>query len=138
MTLRDQLLRDEGGHRLKGYQDSEGRWTIGVGHCVETRPISRRASDLIFEDDVADTVAEVRRVLPWAEALGEVRFAVLVGMAYNIGTHGLLDKNPKMLAACRAGDFALAAAEMLDGPWKDQVGPRAHRLSEQMKTGTWI
>ena len=138
MTLRDQLLRDEGGHRLRGYQDSEGRWTIGVGHCVETRPISRRASEVIFEDDMTDTVAEVRRLLPWAEALGEVRFAAIVNMAYQMGVQGVLGFH-RALPAMQAGDWRLAQTHLLDSPWAlVQTPNRAHRVAAQIATGTWI
>ena len=138
MNVKEQLERDEGGMRLRAYKDSQGIWTIGVGHNLESRPIPREAAELIFEADLADTILEVDRVLPWAAALDAPRRAVLINMAFNIGVAGLLEHNPKMLAAAKRGDYAEAARELLDGPYKDQVGPRAHRLAQQMESGNWV
>lgn len=135
MTLRDQLLRDEG-LRLRAYQDSRGIWTIGVGHNLEARSITRAVALQILDDDLADTERTLTLVLPWARALDEPRWAVLVNMSFNLGTGGLLTFR-QMLAALRAHDYATAAAEMLDSMWAQQVGARAQRLAEQMRTGAW-
>ena len=137
MNVRDQIVRDEGGMRLKAYQDSRGVWTIGVGHNLEARPIPRAAGIIIFEADLADTILDVDRMLPWAARLDECRRAVLVNMAYNLGIHGLLEFR-RMLHAAETADWPLAAKEMLDSKWATQVGPRAHRLAQQMETGAWV
>ena len=137
MNVRDQIVRDEGGMRLKAYQDSRGVWTIGVGHNLEARPIPRAAGIIIFEADLADTILDVDRMLPWAARLDECRRAVLVNMAYNLGIHGLLEFR-RMLHAAETADWPLAAKEMLDSKWATQVGPRAPRLAQQMETGAWV
>lgn len=137
MTLRDQLMRDEGGIRLSAYQDSRGLWTIGVGHCIQTRPISRRAAEVIFEDDLIDTLNDVHRALPWAAALGDARFAVLANMAYQMGMGGLLSFR-RMLAAVERRDFAQAAAEMRHSEWARQTPNRCERLATQMERGEWV
>ena len=137
MNVRDQIVRDEGGMRLKAYQDSRGVWTIGVGHNLEARPIPRAAGIIIFEADLADTILDVDRMLPWAARLDECRRAVLVNMAYNLGIHGLLEFR-RMLHAAETADWPLAAKEMLDSKWATQVGGRALRLAQQMETGAWV
>ena len=137
MTARDQIVRDEGGMLLKAYRDSEGIWTIGVGHNLEARPIPRAAGIIIFEVDLADTILDVDRALPWAARLDECRRAVLINMAFNLGIHGLLDFR-RMLAAVQAADWPLASKEMLDSKWATQVGGRALRLAQQMETGAWV
>lgn len=136
MTLREQLLRDEGVVLLP-YTDSVGKLTIGVGRNLDDVGISRHEAEVLLDNDINRATAAVMERLPWAAALGEVRFAVLVNMTFNMGIGGLVGKNPKALAACERGDYDEAAREMLDGPWKDQVGPRAHRLADQMRTGEW-
>ena len=136
MTLRDQLIRDEG-KRLTLYQDQLGFNTIGVGHNLDAHGISEDVCELLLTEDIARAEAAVRVRLPWAAELAEPRRAVLVNMAFNMGMGGLMGFR-RALAAMQAGDWPLAAREMLDSRWAGQVGERATRLAEQMKTGIWV
>jgi lysozyme len=61
---------------------------------------------------------------------------VLVNMAFNMGINGLLGFK-HTLELVRTGNYADAADAMLNSKWAEQVGPRAKRLSEQMRTGEW-
>lgn len=137
MNLQEQITRDEGGMRLKAYQDSRGIWTIGVGHNLEAKAIPRAAAEFIFETDLADAEHEVKELLPWTVDLDAVRYAVVVNMAFNLGMAGLLQFR-RALAAMERGDWADAAKEMLDSLWATQVGGRALRLAQQMETGLWV
>lgn len=146
--LRSQLQRDEG-LRLKPYLDccgrfwrlcecpTKGKLTIGYGRNLDDKGVSEAEASGMLDNDIRDFTAAVVAELPWIIRLDEARRAVLVNMALNIGIGGLMQKNPKALAACQRGDYAEAAREMLDGPWKHQVGPRAFRLARQMETGEW-
>jgi lysozyme len=135
--LRLQLERDEG-RKAKGYKDSKGIWTLGVGHNVEHGPpIPETAIDIILENDVAMVEAELYRRIPWAKSLDPVRRGVLLNLGFNIGIPGMIRANPKMLAAVKRNDWNNAALELLDGPYKDQVGDRAIRLAVQLETGLW-
>lgn len=135
MTLRDQLLRDEG-CRLKVYADSRGIPTIGVGRNLRDKGISQAEADTMLDADIAEYTAAVIARVPCATRLDEARRGVLVSMAFNLGVGGLLAFQ-KMLAALEAGDYATAATEMLDSDWATQVGPRAERLARQMREGEW-
>ena len=46
-----------------------------------------------------------------------------------------LCKFKRMWAAIHEGKFAIASIEMLDSRWAAQVGKRATKLSDAMKTG---
>ena len=120
--------------RLKGYRDAVGKWTVGWGHNIEDRPISRRAADIILEDDIDGTKAELLVYLPWYAGLDEVRRAVIVDMAFNMGVGGLMSFK-KALTALRAHQYNTAAEEMLDSKWSQQVGARAQRLALVMRQG---
>lgn len=136
MTLRDQLMRDEG-LRLKPYRDSVGKLTIGVGRNLDDVGISEEEAGLLLNNDIAAARADVFARLPWATFLNEPRFAVLVNMRFNLGLAGLFTFR-QALAAMERGDWAEAAKEMRDSHWAEQVGPRAHRLAQQMESGAWI
>ena len=137
LNLKRQLREMEGDKAL-AYRDSKGIWTVGVGHNLETVPLSSPVRDMILSDDIAAARSDVDRLGGWVDALDSVRYATLVNLRFNMGATTLTRKNPKMLAALARGDYDTAAAELLAGPWKDQVGPRRARiLSEQLRTGAW-
>ena len=136
MTLKEQLIRDEG-TRLKPYMDTTGHVTIGFGRNLTDVGISLAEAEYLLDHDIARASADVQAALPWTTTLDEVRRAALINMAFNLGIHGLLGFH-KMLAACQTGDWATAALEALNSEWARQVGPRAYRLSRQVETGVWV
>jgi lysozyme len=123
------LKRDEG-RRATPYQDSRGFWTVGYGHLM-TGPLSEAALLQILQDDIlaAETAC---LALPFWSSLSEVRKEALVNLTFNQGL-GWVGKNPKMYAALLAGDYSIAARELLDGPYAAQVGARAARIAGQIE-----
>ena len=135
--IQQQLERDEG-RRDKGYLCSGGYWTIGVGHNVEAGPaIPGSAIDIICENDIRLVMDQISKRLPWALQLDPVRHGALVNLTFNIGIDNVIKRNPQMLLALQAKDWNLAAQELLDGNYKDQVGQRAYRLAKQFEGGQW-
>ena len=145
-----ELELDEG-VRLSPYRCTAGFLTIGVGrnldtnkltaeelafvgHNCRTKPITKEQSDYLLKNDIEKVCAELLNFLPWWAYLGDVRKRVLVNMAFNLGTEGLL-KFENTLALIRSGSCAQAAAEMVKSKWAKQVGKRADRLANMMKTG---
>lgn len=145
LSLREQLIRDED-LRLHVYDDKDptkiigpgytmkGVPTIGVGRNLRDKGISVIESDFSLNNDIAEHTIEVLKAIPWSGVLDTIRLEVLINMSFNLGTMGLL-KFVKFLAALKVGNFTLAATEMLDSAWAQQVGPRATRLSQQMILG---
>lgn len=134
MTLKETLMRDEG-LRLKLYQDMLEHPTIGYGRALDVKGITQEEAEVLLDHDIADAMADLAATLPWTAALDEIRLEALINMVFNMGVGNLLEKNPKFLALMKRGEYAAAAAEVLDGNWKDQVGPRAYRLARQLETG---
>lgn len=138
IELTSQLRRDEG-VVPHAYQDHLGYWTIGVGRLVDKSKGGRLSNDEIdylLANDIARFTAEVEAALPWCSKLDDARKAVLINMAFNLGTQGLLNfKNT--LGLIEAGKYADAGAAMLQSKWAKQVGARADRLARQMTTGAW-
>lgn len=152
-ALIDQLILHEG-MVLEVYQDHLGIDTIGVGRNLEDRGITDgelafmnmlRAE--IYEQGIAETHArfllsndidiveeELRNAHECIERLDDVRIRILLDMAFNMGVPRLC-KFKNMWAGIHDGDYVRASAEMLDSRWATQVGRRATRLSEAMKTG---
>lgn len=138
MNLADQLQREEGRKR-HAYQDHLGFWTIGVGRLIDARKgggLRESEIDLLLANDIDEKAAQVRAALPWTDGLDEARRAVLIGMAFQMGTDGLL-KFKNTLAFVKAKDYACAARGMLNSLWAQQTPARALRMAKQMETGTW-
>jgi lysozyme len=136
--LREQLIRDEG-EVHHAYQDHLGFWTIGVGRLIDKRKgggITHEEAMYLLDNDIARKSAEVLAALPWAQNLGQARQCVLVAMAFQMGTAGLLNFR-STLRLVQAGDFSGAARQMLRSLWARQTPKRAQRLAKQMETGEW-
>lgn len=147
MTITEQLRRDES-IRLKPYMDCcgkywrlctcavKGKLTIGYGRNLDDTGIFPGEADFFLTSDIERAHVALVNRLPWTVQLGEVRFSVLLNMAYNMGIGGLV-KFSKMLSHVECAEYAEAADEMLNSTWAKQVGPRATRLATQMCLGTW-
>ena len=136
--LTQQLNRDEGREKA-AYQDHLGFWTIGVGRLIDSRKgggLRDDEMDYLLRNDINDRIDALTRALPWFQNLDDARKGVLLNMAFQMGTDGLLAfKNT--LAEVRAGDYSTASEMMLQSKWATQTPERAMRLAVQMKTGVW-
>jgi lysozyme len=139
MNIVDQLKRDEGVRQV-AYQDSLGLWTIGVGRLIDGRKVGAglrmKEIEQMLLNDIADREQALRLSLPWFDSLDEVRQAVLVNMAFQLGVVGLMQFKDT-LNRVREGDYAGAAVAMLQSKWASQTPERAKRVSKQMETGVW-
>lgn len=137
--LTEQLRRDEG-TRATAYQDHLGFWTIGVGRLIDSRKpgagLRPDEIDYLLRNDIEDRVQALTKALPWFSALDDARRGVLINMAFQLGTAGLLGFK-STLALVAAGKYAEAAEQMIKSKWATQTPARAKRLAEQMKTGEW-
>lgn len=130
-------LMDHEGFRSAAYRDSEGYLTIGYGVLVDERingGITEREARYLMQNRVHETRLLVNMNWPWTEHLDQIRYEVIINMAYNLGVSRFATFK-KMLAALKVNDFKTAADEMLDSKWARQVGVRAKDLAEQMRTG---
>ena len=139
-SLRDQLQREEGRSKT-AYRDSLNIWTIGIGHAgpdvYAGLTWTDDQIDAAFDKDVAEKTAQVEQALPWFSDLNEPRQAVLLQMAFQMGTVGLL-KFARTLEAVHEGRWADASAGMLNSVWASQTPHRAARLAQQMQSGSWV
>jgi lysozyme len=129
-----ELLTLHEARRNRLYKCSQGYNTIGIGHNLDANPISERAIDVIFEDDLNSVLNDLTKNLPWWRNLSEDRQLVLVDMCFNLGIGKLLGfKNT--LKAVEEGRYEDAAVGMGQSLWATQVGNRAIRLINMMRKG---
>ena len=152
--LLDELIAHEG-MVLTVYKDTLGIDTIGIGRNLQDRGISKEELDhmdiphidLVYRDGITEADArylatndvrivedELLRAHPCVDRLDAVRQLVLIDMAFNMGVPRLC-KFKKMWAAIHDEDFMIAAKEMLDSRWANQVKSRSTKLAHAMHTG---
>lgn len=133
VKLAEQLKKHEG-LRLNPYTDTVGKLTLGIGRNLEDKGITEQEALFMLNNDVDYFYSKLCQRINWMKTLGDARQNVLVNMAFNLGIAGLMSFK-KMLLACEHGNFKIAATEMLNSKWAEQVGYRANELAEQMRTG---
>jgi lysozyme len=130
------LIEFNEGRRNKLYQCTAGFWTVGVGRNLEANPLSDAAIDFLLDEDIAAVEAQLDKHLSWWREHDEVRRAVLIDLAFNMGINGLLGfKNT--LAAFRAKNYEAAASGLEKSKWFSQVGNRGPRIVNMVRTGQW-
>lgn len=156
--LVEQLKYNEG-FRGEIYQCSAGANTIGYGHNLDSNPIkikeykamglevdhsftkvpmTQEQAVTLLICDLEKYISAVNKCLPdIIPLLNEPRKGVLYDMAFNLGVPGLM-KFSKFLSWIIQGEYLHASNEMLKSKWATQVGPRALRLSIQMRIGEWV
>jgi lysozyme len=137
-TARAISLKD---YRLvPGYAALSGRpWTVGVGFTGDNIGPSTGMTDVQIDAELGNRLGAIEstfdRAIPWWRNLSDERQDVLVQMAYQMGTDGLLGFHDT-LTALQAGDYKAAAEHMRNSAWcKRQTPARALRESHQIETG---
>lgn len=139
-TLRERIKRHEG-LVLKPKYDAKGKYEIGYGHDIDAATAAAMAdgctqeqADAWLDQDIGAATDGVIGAMPWIQDIDEVRFGIVVEMAYELGVHGLLGFH-HLLKAIQARDWAAAEAEMLTSAWHTQAQARCEELADLMLTG---
>ena len=144
------LISDHEGVKLKVYDDATGQElkagdilighpTIGVGRNIakDGLGISQEEAEFMLMNDIERVEEEIKN-FP-IEHLNEVRTAIIIDMAFNMG---ITRFNPTMwkktFQAIVDEDWQKAKIEMLDSNWARQTKRRSVKLSQMMLLGNWI
>jgi lysozyme len=136
--LRAQLPRDEGTGPMRDgryfpYLDSVKKISIAIGRNLDDVGIGQDECDLFFANDITRAEDCARRFVPNFDSLDDARRAAICNMAFNLGNR--IGTFTETLRAVNERRWDDAATMMLASKWATQVGARARRLSNQMRTG---
>ena len=145
-NLASLILQKEEGYREAPYYCSEGYPTIGFGLKIGTKDAPLKQYTFTMPKEIAAKWLDVRSrqlylelakdpeiASPW-RMCNEVREAVLVSMAYQLGLSGLR-RFRKTLNHIERGEWTDAANECLMSRWADQTPERAERHSDLFESG---
>ena len=133
-----ELVKTHEGVVKHAYADSRGYLTIGCGRLIDKTlggGLSDDEIDYLLSNDMQRCEDEAVTYSFYAK-LDEARKAVIISMLFNLGKPNF-DKFQNFQAALLVGEYRLAASEMLQSRWADQVKGRAVELSKMMETGEW-
>ena len=141
MDLAQQLVSEEEGLTLAAKPDAKGLWEIGYGHDLPPGDHtgltwSQQEADSNLQQDLASAFLIAQR-FPLFSTLNEVRQAVLVSMAFQMG--GKPQSWPNFMQALSDEDYNAAAAAGLDTDWaRTQTPARAKREMAMLRSGEWV
>ena len=139
------LIKEGEGYYPNEYYCPAGKLTQGYGRNLEVHPLTLEEKDKLNPDgSVSESIAT-----QWAlkelnqcenqlkdnaiyQTLSDVRKAIILDMAFNIGVKGILNFK-KMWAAHAKQDFITAAAEMKNSKWYTDVKTRSVRNVAMME-----
>ena len=153
------LLIDEEGIKLEAYQDTGGKWHIGVGHNLEIEQseeelealgtsvsasnwagfkITEKQAAALLDIDIEDAVDDLYPTFDGEElmTLNRARYAVIISMVFQLGGRGFR-KFKNFIKAVKELDWNTAADEMLKSRAYNQTPQRWLRASDAMRTGVF-
>lgn len=153
-----EMIRYDEGERLAVYKDTEGYWTIGVGHLLTKNSskevalkeldklvgknhygyINPKESETILENDINGTIKDISKTKLSATytIIDGVRRTALVNMCFQLGVSGVLQFK-KMIAHLNNNEYELAADEALNSKWTKQTPNRAKRVTDVIRYGDY-
>ena len=92
--------------------------------------------DYLLQNDIERVKEELKDTYFWFNALTEARQDAMIDICFNLGLTRLRGFI-KALEAMSREQFDIAADEFLDSRWAEQVGNRAVRVTEMIRTGEY-
>ncbi|BEN87053.1 glycoside hydrolase family protein [Serratia marcescens] len=149
MTLFEMLRHDEG-CKLTLYKDTEGYWTIGIGHLVSKNSkqeaisilgketITLKEAELIFSNDINTTINDIKkspRLNKLYNSLSVNRQNALINMCFQLGVAGVLGFN-NSLTMLEQMKWNEASVNLRLSKWHRQTTNRAERVISVFETDT--
>ena len=133
--LVEQIKKDEGFTPVSFWDYKQWTWGFGTKAPGPNAVIDIVAAEKELLQHLMGSVSAYYELFGCIETeINEVRKLALINMIYNLGKQGVANFK-KMVAAIMEDNWELAAAEAKDSKWYNQVGRRARRIVEELRTG---
>jgi lysozyme len=140
MNITD-LIKKHEGLVLVPKPDAKGMYEVGYGHDIDPKypmpsSITVEQAEALLNSDIIEATGECQRIFIDFTNLDEVRQAVLIDMAYELGEHGLSGFKI-LIGAVENHNWQLAAQAMYHSLWAREVPERFKEDQQMMLTGEW-
>ncbi|KAN0018433.1 hypothetical protein ACTFIU_011049 [Dictyostelium citrinum] len=162
-TLKEMLKYDEG-EKLEMYKDTQGYYSIGIGHLItkegdkdeaikilegeighkvklnsKNEPeISSCESQSLFEKDTSVAIQSIENNSTLSsiyDDLDSIRQMALANMVFQLGANGV-SKFKKSLKLIEEKKWQEASVELKNSTWNNQTPKRSNRVISVFETGT--
>jgi hypothetical protein len=161
MTELTRELTLDQGRRSRRFLSPTGTWMIGIGHNLQGKrfssdvwsaikaehphiengllddymTLSDALIDLIFRNDVTDTMATLYRIWPQWDQLGEMRKRGLINWSFQMD-YTAAARCKRFWHAVKLQKFDQAAQQLRDSPWfRETQSSRSSRVIRQLGDG---
>lgn len=115
------------GFSSKPYYCPSGKMTIGYGHSLNAKGITKDQAENILYDDLSEVLCQFNTHYPSLAKKACFIRGICYDMIFNLGIEGF-GNFKKFIAALLADDMAKACLELVDSQWFGQVGNRSKML----------
>ena len=129
-----EMLMEHEGFSGEAYLCPTGYLTIGYGHNLDAKPISKKVSLMILKEDIGDAIRDLYGIFPELYKYSTNRRMALIDLMFNLGMTRLL-KFVKFIAAVKADNWDEAADQLIDSEWHNQTGGRAPKIVDLIRKG---
>lgn len=138
MTKLINMLKLHEGVKSHCYKCTQGFETIGVGRNISESGLGLSDDEIeyLLANDIARVKDELSDTYFWFNAMNEARQDAMVDICFNLGLTRLRGFVNALEAMSRE-QFDIAADEFMDSRWATQVGNRAVRVTEMIRTGEY-
>jgi lysozyme len=137
------FIANNEGIRYEPYQDTLGKWTVGVGHLIgkELPPeMNRRFSHQevmdLFDSDYMHHRNAAERI-PGFNRMDGLGQTALTDLTFNMGP-SWINGWPNLANQLGEGDIPSASENLRNSRWYDQVGNRGPRVTNMLEDSTMI
>ena len=154
-----EMLRYDEGLRLDIYKDTEGYWTVGIGHLLTKNPsiavaqkeldklvgrasmgrITQKEAEFLFDADVRNVESGINSngtLIVVYRGLDAERKDAMKNMVFQMGVAGVAGFT-NSLNLLKAKQWEQAASNLKQSRWFKQTPNRANRVIETFRTGTF-
>ena len=124
--LKKMLIEHEG-IKYAPYKCTAGKTTIGIGHNLDDKGISKAVVDLIYAEDIAEVETDLKAIFYDFDKLpGQIQL-VLADMRFQLGHKGFRSFK-MMITAVKERNWAVMFSQMKNSDWHRQTPNRANDL----------
>ena len=132
--LRQSIIEEEG-LKLSLYKCPADKWTIGVGHNLESRGISKEIAMAILDEDIDVCLKELEQNFAHYNDYPSKVQETLIDLCFNLGISRLMkfQKTIEYLnEGLATGNYSKAAVELMDSAYARQLSNRAKRNHDRL------
>ncbi len=124
--LKKMLIEHEG-IKYAPYKCTAGKTTIGIGHNLDDKGVSKAVVNLMYEEDVEEVLLDLNAIFNDFYALPEQTQLVLADMRFQLGGGGFRSFK-LMIRAVKNRDWPGMIVQMKNSTWYSQTPRRVNDL----------